>query len=372
MSGAATGPAALATRAPERPACRLLGPAALVLAGVLACGESPGESAVVEAAELSPELELLDALAREHPLPTGIWKGIGESTPIRRSLVARERALLAELDRERRPETLRRLGTLYTMAGETSRGVAYLTAALGEDLADGEAWMWLGANRLDEGDLEPARVLLEHAARLRPEDASVRTYLGLARLRAGDEDGARACFERAIELDPDSSDARVPLADLLEDSGDLAAARDELLAAREARPHYAPILFRLARLSRDLGDEEEARRFEHEHERITVLDDLALLYDTIPEAQRCAQLGIHYLESGRAAEALPEFERAMELDPEPNVEVNALMGRAWCLIELGRRAEAERAVDDFRRREPRHVELERMQERLAQLAPPAE
>lgn len=309
-----------------------------------------------------PEQALLDAYEARFPVPTGPWTGIGELSAARKRLAPLERNLLGKLASDPGPGVDRELGRVYTLAAETARGAAFLVRALRSAPADGESWMWLGANRLSVGEVEDATVLLAHARELVPDDARVFAYIGETYRRSGDDRAARAAFERALELDPTGGDSHVALATLLEDAGELEAAREHLLAARETRPEDLRVAFRLARIARDLGREDEALEHEARHARLAALDDLGLLGLGAPAADLAAQLGIHLLTSGRYSEALVEFDRALELEPAPNTRINALLGRTWSLVHLERLEEARRALRDLRALAPGHPEIAKLDE----------
>ena len=334
------------------------------LVAMVACsrGETPVEPVVLE-----PHDALVAEYVATTPIPTGPWKGIGDGSSKRASMVARERELLADYKQEPTPAILRMLGILYTKVGETTRGVAYLAKSLEVDPGNSMGWTWLGANRLDHGDLEAGAVLLERASRIDPENSLAIKFLGVARARSGDLSGAKATFEEALRVDPNSADAMVELAALLEDEDETERAFQLLSEAFRIRPNDDATLFRLARLAREQGKDEEARGFELQHERLRVLEDLGLLKDEVSFARRSITLGIYFLEWGRLAEALSEFEAVLGEEAEPAVRENALLGRASCLVELKRFEEAEPALNALREAHPEHVDLPTLDARLAEL-----
>ncbi|MFT5287602.1 MAG: Flp pilus assembly protein TadD [Planctomycetota bacterium] len=338
----------------------ILGPFIFLVAS--SCGGAEQSDAL---SELLPHQRLLAGFAESTPLPTGPWKGVGESTPKRLALVSRERELLALARTDPSPVTHRMLGSLYTTVGEGERGLAFLAHSLSNDPSDAEAWTWLGANRLDHGNFDQAITLLEHASSLAPTDTHSLSFLGISYMRFDDLVGARRAFEKALAIDPEHNDALVPLASLLEDEGDLEGALTHLLVANRVLPNQATTLFRLARVSEDLGQAEAATEFRLAHERVRVLEDLGLLGPSISEVQRRVSLGIHYLESGRAQEAIPEFDYALQFDAESNVRINALLGRALCMLALKRFDDAEQAIEAFSQFQPGHPEVLKLKARLA-------
>jgi Flp pilus assembly protein TadD len=85
----------------------------------------------------------------------------------------------------------------------------------------------LGALYIIGRDFESAQVELEHAVRVRPNDALARARLGAARAFQGDLAGAKADLEQALALDPSLLSARGQLAIVLADRGEMERARRE-------------------------------------------------------------------------------------------------------------------------------------------------
>jgi len=337
---------------------------AIAASSQLACsqGDTP-----VELVSVEPHDALVAEYVETTPIPTGPWKGIGDGSSKRASMVARERELLTDFKAEPTPALLRMLGILYTKVGETKRGIAFLAKSLEVDPGNTMGWTWLGANRLDHGDLEAGAVLLERAITIDPENALAIKFLGVARARSGDISGAKATFEEALRVDPNSADAMVELAALLEDEDETERAFQLLSEAFRIRPDDDATLFRLARLARELGKEDAARSFELRHERLRVLEDFGFLENEVSPARRSVTLGIYFLERGRSEEALAEFEFVLGEEAEAAVRQNALLGRARCLVELKRFEAAELALSTLREAHPEHVDLPTLDARLAEL-----
>lgn len=345
---------------PTPPVARTAGGARLrgaaILLGAAACGAS--------ALALDPPAALVARFRAEAPVPSGPWSGIGEATEARAALAARERELLARLRSGPDPAVDRELGEIYTQAGETQRGVAYLARAIEGAPGDVRGWTALGANRLFAGELERARVLLGRARELGPDDAAAHHFAGDLARREGRVAEAREELARAVELAPGSTESRVLLATVLEELGELEAARAELLAAREESPDDPRAHYLLSRVARALGRVEEARAAAELHARLQRLDDLAVRG---PRADRFAALGIHLLTTGRPAEALVEFEEALASSPSRAVRTDGLLGRSSALIELGEAGRARAAVDELAALAPGHPDLAALEERLARL-----
>jgi len=336
-------------------------PLATLVALLGACAD-PAAGAADVPRELAP---LVERYAAEFPRPGGVWTGIGATSPFRRSYAERERELLAALrERPDDGEAHLELGVIYTGSHEIRRGMSHLLDALRALPARGEVWLWMGANRLAAGEDDEALRLLDHAAELAPGQAQIPFYRGQLHARAGDLAAAVGAYRRAVALEPTLVDARIELGACLEDLGELEAARAELVAAREVAPDAPELLFRLARIERARGDEAAARELETLHERATILDDMGALDDGTPPDGRHVRLGHHFLRARRHAEALREFEAALELGAGGSTRFYALLGRAQSLLALARKADARAAIDELRRYDPENDEIARLEAEL--------
>jgi tetratricopeptide (TPR) repeat protein len=154
------------------------------------------------------------------------------------------------------------------------------------------------------GDATAARVRLEEAAALAPDDEPLFVALGEARLACGDEPAAHAAFDRAVELDRDDPTATVWLARL-----DLRAKRPadalvRLLALDERRPGDVAVLELVHPLLLYVG----------ESERGLALFERALA--RAPELALAHEARADFLSLlGRESEALASYRRALALEP---------------------------------------------------------
>jgi tetratricopeptide (TPR) repeat protein len=161
----------------------------------------------------------------------------------------------------------------------------------------------IGYWMLSAGSAEQARVELERAARMLPEDPHIALNLGIAAARLADDAGAEREYRRALGLRPAFGAARVALAALLLRRG----AVDEAMAV--IRPATS-----------SGGNEDRGR---------------ALVV-----------LGRAQLAAGRPAEAERSFAQAIERAPAL-VELRVRIARAW--LSTGKREDAARAVEALRR-----------------------
>ncbi len=251
-------------------------------------------------------------------------------------------------------------------------------AGRAEGVRDGRIALELGSLQLEAGQVDEAVETLEQAVALEPESAEAHYRLGTALGRAGDQDRAAKALERfqALSAGTDAADwddkrigttlneaqqaasqnrldeAIGVLDQLLNERPDefralilkgkvlfsmgkrseaaLAMASAARLAPGLLEPHYLEGVFRLT--LEELPAAEKALR------RALAIDDR--------EALAHQMLGVALLKSGRAQEAIPYFERALELDAD-----NPELRLAWAeaLASLGRDAESAVQLEAYRK-----------------------
>jgi tetratricopeptide (TPR) repeat protein len=143
--------------------------------------------------------------------------------------------------------------------------------------------------------------------------------LGLAKIEQQDLDQAKICFENALLIEPDYTAARYNLATFAMQQGDLPAALDQYDAVLKDNPEHFDALFN-AGLCHSHSDEKEAAlslllraaRLRPEHGRVQFLTGETLL------------------QVGRASEALPFFRSAHK---ENHGHYESAMGFAISLLE---------------------------------------
>ncbi len=143
----------------------------------------------------------------------------------------------------------------------------------------------------DAGEFEKAERYYRQCVDIDKSDPSAPFNLANVARERGDPKEARAYFERALLLDPDYSEAWYNLADLAETEGDRRGAQTCLLKALAINPDFADALFNLARL---------------------------------------------YYRDGAFDDALPFFERYLELDATSEWSRSARDHLAVCRQELDR------------------------------------
>jgi putative PEP-CTERM system TPR-repeat lipoprotein len=217
-------------------------------------------------------------------------------------------AILAEIKiKTGESEIQRDMIRIYSLLGRAKSDDALRQAiALAERFPDDpRAHNLLGNVALVLGRVEQARNSLARAQELLP--TSLPAYLNIAAIdiQQGDFDAARGQLTAALELAPDSPDIMVSLARLEGYAGDKGAARRWLEQARDTAPRdMTPHIF----LTRFLLSENDAEGAE------AVARDALAIDANEPAAINL--LGLALEGQGKLAEAIPQFERALQLAPE--------------------------------------------------------
>jgi len=246
-------------------------------------------------------------------------------------------------------ETLPDLAQSYTQVGKV-----YLELDRDEEAADyfrkaaevnpewGEAYEQLGIVNMKQGFKEEAVRYLERAVELQPEQATALRSLAMLYLSLGDLDGAADAAGRAIRFAPYLEDSHNILGSVHRQRGDLDQARRLFLEELEIAPDNWRALANLAGVLRAEGDLEAA---DEAYERAIALnpdlsDDIVEGYNraailqnsgNLEEAGRLYEailleeprhegslvnLGVIYARTGKEAEALDMWKRALEVNPE--------------------------------------------------------
>jgi tetratricopeptide (TPR) repeat protein len=203
-----------------------------------------------------------------------------------------------------------RATALEDLAGYPSREAL---GAAQQGLADADPLVRLTALRTlrflpVEQSWQLASGLLDDPVRgVRLEAASLLTGMPQDRIAPADrEQLARALeeYEGAQRLNADRPEARVNLGNLYAQQGQLSTAEAEYLAARALDPDFVPTYVMLAQLYAGQSRDAEGER--------TLREALARL-PAEPELHMA--LGLNLVRQDLAADAVPEFGRASEIDP---------------------------------------------------------
>lgn len=163
-----------------------------------------------------------------------------------------------------------------------------------------EAELNLGILYLREQKATDAAPLLREAAKQKPQQARPERYLGDSLLETEDFAGAAEAYRAALSADPKMAAAELGLGQSLERDGKL----------DEALPHYK----QAATLDPNLKSYELELAVAFSKANRTD-DAIALLKEFPNDPGAREEAGRLYLESDRPAEAVPEFQAAVELSP---------------------------------------------------------
>ncbi len=152
------------------------------------------------------------------------------------------------------------------------------------------------------GQKRPAEALpyLDAAAGQKPKEPRPRVYLSMALLQTGELDKAAQSYQAALELDPKSAPAELGLARALTRENRLADADPHFRRAAELNPAYHDSLLELASLYEKADRKPEA---------------IALYREFPDDAAARERLGLLLLDTGQAADAVPQLEWAVKQSP---------------------------------------------------------
>lgn len=160
-----------------------------------------------------------------------------------------------------------------------------------------EAQLNLGMLLLGQKQAAEAAPLLEAAATQKPGEFRPNWYAAEALLEAGQPAKAIPLYRKAVEIDPKSKDATLGLARALVKDGKLAEAEPLYRKAAESTPET---LLELASLLEGAGRAQEA----------------AAIYARFPDNPAARErAGEILLESGKAADAIPQLEESVKQSP---------------------------------------------------------
>ncbi|MEX2518073.1 MAG: hypothetical protein WD969_01935 [Paracoccaceae bacterium] len=144
-----------------------------------------------------------------------------------------------ELGAEERAAVLTQAGSLYRREGDRAAARRALDAAhraAGGGVAGAGVLVERAALSAEADDFAGAKLDLDSALRLRPDDAETLALRAAARRRLGDPANARRDALRALDLEPDHAPARLELGMAEADLGAHEAARAAFLATITAAP----------------------------------------------------------------------------------------------------------------------------------------
>jgi len=212
-------------------------------------------------------------------------------------------------------------------------GTSLASAQPRQGAKDFATLMMLGQTALNMEDFANARVSLEEAVALRPDDPAAHYALGRAYAGEKRYQVATEHFLETLELSPDHASALVDLAAIEENTGRFEQAAEHYRQALAQGPN--PGAQRgLASLLAKQGKQDEA---------VKMLIELAEA--DVQDAKSRYQLGLVLMQAGDCEGAVGQFQAVSKID---TTHTGALMNLGNCLNRLGRTEEAQQAMERFR------------------------
>lgn len=210
------------------------------------------------------------------------------------------------------------LAYLYQETGQLEDALARYDAALALDPAYLPARLRRGQVQLDRRQPMLAQADFEAVLTARPGQPAALAGLGEIALESRDYPAAIGFFERALAADPGADRLRYPLAMAYRQSGDLDRARRNLERKGATDPAIGdPLLAEMAARSRSaqyyLERGYAASRAGRDEEAVTEFRRAVEFNPDDPSAR--VSLGQGLLQTGQGDAALEQFQRALEIDP---------------------------------------------------------
>ncbi len=213
-----------------------------------------------------------------------------------------------------------KLGGAYFLSDRPVEAFAAYENATTIDPNQGGAWAQIG--NMDLFYAVPpnptgAVDAYEKAVGIITDDAGIYINKGIAHLLANDSEQAISSFDQALSLEADSPRALYWKGVTLSDSGNMEEGLDLFVQATEVKPDYKDAWYARADTETRLGQFEEAEQ--SLQKTLEIEGDCAepFNYGTANDADVWYRLGVIKFEIGdNGEEALKDFDKALELDPE--------------------------------------------------------
>jgi tetratricopeptide (TPR) repeat protein len=287
-------------------------------------------SAFMSALELDPKMEVAQRNLEIAYSNTGYYDT--------RIPELKDRLRLRPDDREARWE----LGRTFSLLGQHAEAVEQFRALLEHRPGDVGGLLQLALAEKQAGNMESAQTLLERALALDPDSAQLHVTLGELLYHRGSSSEALRLLERAVAVNPDNHDALYLLGLVLGDSGrqeeaSVATRRAIQLNPALSRTH-ANLALEPQRIQPPAPDPVPKRELEVSGE-----GQLARY-----------NLGLAFRSKGQYAEALREYQTALERGEERDLVIQAM---AEMHLLMRRPGEAVALYDDLLRRQPQSPKL---------------
>lgn len=278
---------------------------------------------------------------------------LGSSLMLRERFDEAEREFRAAIESDPQyAEALNNLGTLFGRQAKNSAAAQLFREAISISPQYTQALINLGLTLAAQANYSEAEKPLQNALALEPNNASALTGLGMLQGKSGRDADSVQTFRKLVGLYPASSEAHVNLGIALGDIYDLQGALAEFSEAIRLTPNSWLARYNKGRVLYALGQKEAARKELGEAVRLSpnyvnALFLLGVVEHSSPYATELFQrvvnlqpnnaearlyLGRNLLQEGKKAEAIAQWEKAVEADPE---NLSAFANLARVLSQTG-------------------------------------
>jgi len=167
------------------------------------------------------------------------------------------------------------------------------------------AYAHYGWTLFQRGDLDASMRYLEHALKIKPDDAEAHDSLGLVLQQKGLLDEASVQFTAALKFRPNDPVAYMNLGGILKQKGQVDAAVSHYRKALELKPDDAEMHARLGGVLRQQGMVDEA-----------MAHLMIALESNSGDARAHRDLGLALHQKGRLSEAIPHYQSALAIKPD--------------------------------------------------------
>jgi tetratricopeptide (TPR) repeat protein len=283
-----------------------------------------------EERELEKAIELDAKFAQAH-------NQLGSSFVLQARFAEAEREFRAALESNPQyAEALNNLGTLFGRQGKNTEAATLFRQAVATDPQYTQAFVNLGLTLAAEGSYSEAETQLQSALSIEPDNASALTALGMLEGKTGRDADSVQTFRKLTALYPASPDAHINLGIALGDVYDLQSALAEFSEAIRLAPDSALARYNKGRVLYALSQKDQARQelgaaVHLSPNYVNALFLLGVVEHTSSYATELFQrvvnlqpnnsvarlyLGRNLLQEGKTDEAIAEWKKAVEADPE--------------------------------------------------------
>jgi tetratricopeptide (TPR) repeat protein len=202
-------------------------------------------------------------------------------------------------------ELLERLGDAYSFQQQYGKAAAAYRAALAKTTERASIYEKLGFTLANLNQTEDAVSVLENAARLNPRNPDTYYLLGDLYSELKRPEAAIEAYKRSLEIKPDRKEVHYNLGTLYAEQKKLSEAAEELRIAVQLDARYAAAWSNLALVAEKLGMDREAIEA---HEKVISLGK--------GQGNDYFRLGVLYAKGNQPDEAIADFAKAIELEPD--------------------------------------------------------